>query len=633
MARAESHDTHKACQSGAAAHDSGAQLEQRPELPTPPQASTQQGKYSTDYPHTGYQIGGATKTQGFGIDHTLHAAVARFTLGLSPASLTAAYMDWMIHLAGSPDKQTQLMQEAAQLSSRYASFLRHCGSGASVQERCIEPRPHDERFANAAWKQWPFNVLSQGFLLQEQWWTMATTDVRGVSDHHKNVVNFSTRQILDMLAPSNNPFSNPEVLQKSLEQGGMNFWRGAQNFFEDLNRTTTGGKPVGVEAFQVGRDVAVTPGRVVYRNRLIELIQYEPTTQRVRPEPILIVPAWIMKYYILDLSPHNSLVKYFVDQGFTVFMISWRNPSEKDRNLGMEDYRKLGVMSALDEINNILPNKKIHAAGYCLGGTLLSIAAAAMARDGDERLQSVTLFAAQTDFTEAGELMLFIDESQLTFLEDMMAERGFLDTKQMSGAFQMLRSNDLIWSRIIRDFMMGERAPMFDLMAWNADATRMPYRMHSEYLRRLFLNNDLAQGRYEVSERRVALTDIRTPMFVVSTEWDHVAPWHSVHKIHLLTDTDVTFVLTSGGHNAGIVSEPGHAGRRYRVMTTLSTDRYSAPEVWAETATPKDGSWWPEWASWLKDRSGELVAPPTMGESRGQQKPLCAAPGTYVLEE
>ncbi|MFA9474616.1 MAG: PHA/PHB synthase family protein [Filomicrobium sp.] len=589
--------------------------------------------YSAEFPHTGYQVGAPSKTQGLGIDHALHAAMARFTLGLSPASLTAAYLDWLVHLAGSPDKQTQLMQDAGESFARLGGYVRECSAGSGDQEKCIEPSPHDKRFAGEAWQHWPFNVLSQSFLLQEQWWNMATTDLRGVSDHHEKVVNFATRQILDMFAPSNNPLTNPEVLLQTIQQGGSNFWRGGHNFVEDWSRAVTGRKPFGTEAFQVGRDVAVTPGEVVYRNRLIELIQYTPTTKQVRPEPLLIVPAWIMKYYILDLSPQNSLVKYLVDHGFTVFMISWNNPGQDDRDLSMDDYRTFGVTAALDVINDITQSKKVHAAGYCLGGTLLSIAAAAMARDGDKRLQSVTLFAAQTDFTEAGELMLFIDEGQLTFLEDMMWEQGYLDTKQMAGAFQMLRSNDLVWSRLIHEFLMGERAPMTDLMAWNADATRMPYRMHSEYLHRLFLDNDLAEGCYEVGGARIALQDIRAPVFAVGTEWDHVAPWHSVHKIHLLADTEITFVLTSGGHNAGIVSEPGHPGRIYRVMTMAADDRYTAPEAWVKKATQQEGSWWPEWIAWLNARSGELEVPPATGLSRTTHEPLCAAPGTYVLED
>jgi len=565
------------------------------------------------------------------IDRSTNAAAARFTAGLSPATLAAAYMDWATHLTYSPGKRLQLADKAMRKAVRFANYASHCALKQDKSARCIEPLPQDQRFAAEAWQQWPYNFIHQAFLLNQQWWHNATTGIRGVTKQHENMVDFFTRQILDMASPSNFLATNPELLRQTAAKGGMNLVQGAQNLIEDWERAISGRKPVGTERFKVGRDVAVTPGKVVFRNRLIELIQYAPATDQVRPEPVLIVPAWIMKYYILDLSPQNSLVKYLTEQGFTVFMISWKNPTEQDRDLGLEEYRTLGIMAAIDAVRAIVPDQKLHAAGYCIGGTLLSIAAAAMAEDGDDRLKSVTLFAAQTDFTEAGELMLFINDSQLAFLDDIMWEQGFLDTKQMAGTFQLLRSNDLVWSRMISEYLMGERGPMIDLMAWNADVTRMPYRMHSEYLRWLFLNNDLAEGRYHCDGRAVAVTDIRAPIFAVGTQRDHVAPWRSVHKIHLLADTDVTFVLTSGGHNAGIVSEPDHPNRSFQVTTKKREDRYLDPDDWAEQAPHKDGSWWSEWTAWLLAHSGAPVEPPNMGAA--DYPPLADAPGTYVLQE
>ena len=499
-------------------------------------------------------------------------------------------------------------------------------------EPCIAPLPQDRRFLGEAWQKPPFDSIYQGFLLTQQWWHNAMTGVRGVTREHERTVAFATRQFLDILSPSNFLLTNPEVLQRTQKESGMNLMRGFRNAIEDWERSVGGHPPLGAEHFRVGQDVAVTPGKVIYQNRLIEVIQYLPATAKVRPEPVLIVPAWIMKYYILDLSPRNSLVKYLTEQGYTVFMISWKNPGPEDRDLSMEDYRKLGVMAAVDAVTAIVPNTKVHGVGYCIGGTLLSIAAATMSRDGDDRLKSVTFLATQTDFTEAGELMLFINESQLAFLEDLMWEQGFLDTKQMAGAFQILRSNDLVWSRIVHDYLMGERQPLTDLMAWNADATRMPYRMHTQYLRQLFLDNDLAEGRYQTDGRAIALADIRLPIFAVGTEWDHVAPWRSTYKIHLLTDADVTFLLTSGGHNAGIVSEPGDAGRHYRVATKQADAVYVDPDVWLTETRPKGGSWWPEWIAWLDGNSGAPVTPPKTGCSSLGYAPLCDAPGTYVMQ-
>ncbi|MGO4387813.1 PHA/PHB synthase family protein [Microvirga sp. 2YAF29] len=566
------------------------------------------------------------------LDHAAHASLARLTGGLSPAALTAAFTDWAVHLAVSPGKQVELTARAIRKWNCLVQFATCCALSGGTSEPCIEPLAQDRRFAGDEWHRWPFNTFHQAFLLQQQWWHNATTDIDGVTRQHEAAVEFVSRQILDMASPSNFIATNPVVQRLILETGGASLMQGLHNFLDDWVRIARSKPAAGTEACQVGRDVATTPGKVIYQNCLIELIQYEPATHNVRPEPILIVPAWIMKYYILDLSPQNSLVRYLTDQGFTVFIISWKNPTAEDRDLGMDEYRKLGVMAALDAVNAIVPHHKVHAVGYCLGGTLLSIAAAAMARDGDKRLQTVSLLAAQADFREAGELTLFINESQVHFLEDLMRSQGYLDTRQMAGAFQLLRSNDLIWSRVVRHYLLGERTPLNDLMAWNADATRMPYRMHADYLEQLFLDNDLAEGRFLVDGQPIAISDIRAPIFAVGTERDHVAPWRSAFKIHLLADTDVTFLLTTGGHNAGIVAEPDRPGGRFQVLTKSAADRYLDPDTWARIAPSHEGSWWPEWTQWLTSHSGKPTQPPTMGAPSRDYPVLCDAPGTYVLQ-
>jgi polyhydroxyalkanoate synthase len=547
-------------------------------------------------------------------DRALHAAEGAWTGGLSPIATGLAFADWMAHLMNAPFRQVELALEAQ--------------AALQPPAPAREPAPVDARFSDAGWSQPPFSHFRDGFQASERWWKSATTGVHGVEAAHERIVAFTVRQMLDMVCPANLPWLNPEVIARTRAEGGANLRRGALAFLKDLAGDAA--EDLQSPPYVVGKTLAITPGKVVLRNRLVELIQYAPSTGTVRPEPILITPAWINKYYILDLRPQNSLIKFLVDQGFTVFCLSWRNPDERFRETALDDYRTLGVMAAIDAVTTICNGSRIHLCGYCLGGTLAALTAAAIGRDGDDRLASLTLLAAQTDFTEAGELELFTTESQIAFLEDIMAERGYLSGAQMAGAFQMLRSSDLIWSRALHAYWLGDLPPPSDLMVWNADTTRMPSKMHSEYLRRFFLNNDLAEGRFPVGDAPVSLNDIRTPLFVVGTENDHVSPWRSVFKIHILSEQEITFVLTSGGHNAGIVSEPGHLGRHYRQGRRPCRAPYVGPGDWMKGHAAREGSWWPAWCVWLATHSGAAIAPPAMGGAAGAD--LGDAPGTYVKQ-
>lgn len=564
------------------------------------------------------------------LDRAVRAAAARLSGGVSAHAFVEAWADWAFHTAQSPGRQVELMVRAQQNALRLMADLAGLGPEPDPP---FQPKPHDHRFSDPAWQKAPFRALAQGFLAVQDWWDQATTPLRGLRPEDADRSRFMARQMLDMASPSNFPWTNPEIIAATVSQGGQNLVEGAAHLARDYLRTVTQTHAPSPEGFRVGRDLAVTPGTVVFRNDLFELIQYAPQTASVRAEPVLIVPAWIMKYYVLDLSPHNSMVKYLVAQGFTVFMISWCNPVADQAELSLEDYRLSGVMAALDAVTMIVPGQKVHAVGYCLGGTMLAIAAATMARDGDDRLASMTLMAAQVDFVEAGELLLFVGESQIAFLEDLMWSQGYLDRPQMARTFSSIRAEDLIWSRAVRRYFLGQDDLPTDLGVWSADTTRMPARMHSQYLRGLFLENRLTAGRFAVKGRVIALKDISVPIFVVATEADHIAPWRSVYKTQLFTHGDLTFVLTSGGHNTGIVNPPDGSRRRYRWLHRAHDALYAGPDDWIQGAEIQPGSWWPAWAGWLADQSGASVVPPETGCAAAGLVPLGPAPGTYVFQE
>jgi len=494
------------------------------------------------------------------------ATLAQWTGGLSPQAFGGAWLNVLTRLAVAPGRQAELARAALQKTLALAQF-----SGAALQGEA--PRaagtPYANRFADPAWSKFPFNVLAESFISVSDWAREAVRNVPGADAAAENIVGFTVREGLELVAPDNYLPTNPQLIRQTIDENGRNLLRGVKHLVEDVTRTFKGLGPIGVENYQVGEHVAATPGKVILRTPLMELIQYSPQTETVYAEPVLIVPAWIMKYYILDLSPKNSLVNYLTGLGHTVFMVSWKNPTAEDRNVTMDDYLTQGVHAALDAVTQVVPKHKVHAVGYCIGGTLLAIAAAELAAREDDRLASVTMFAAQTDFSEPGELSIFISPAQLAMLEAMMWKEGVLESRQMGGAFQLLR------------------------------------------------------------------TYVRLPMFVVGTETDHVAPWRSVYKVgKLVRSADYTFCLTSGGHNAGIISGPQHPKRRHRVHTSRSGARLLSPDKYLEKVEPLPGSWWPTWAKWLEERSSaRKVAPPPMGAPKHGLKPLGKAPGTYVLSK
>ncbi len=566
------------------------------------------------------------------LDRFVRMQIAKSSGGMSSISYSVAWFDWASHLAIAPGAQIELGLET--LTATMRAWERTLNGTSRAQD------------GNPPFSVPGFDPLNPVKFLEryveelDHLVDKAAYVPKGVSAKNRQRVRFGAHQAVDAMRPDNFFPLNADAIEQTVKEGGMNVVRGWMNWLGDMHRLTqVDGAPKQTDGkFQVGKNLAATPGKIVYRNHLIELIQYEPQTDEVYAEPILFVPAWIMKYYILDLSPANSLVKYLVSKGHTVFMISWRNPTAEDADLGFDDYRTLGVLSALETVKSLCKDRNIHAVGYCLGGTLLAISAGALARDGDTSLASVTLLAAQTDFRDPGELSIFIDEDQLEWLDASMSSKGFLEAEQMAGAFLLLRARELFWRRFQRSYLLGQKDESFDLSVWNEDTTRMPYKMHSEYLRRLFLHNDFVQGQFDVDGRPVAVSDIRAPIFALGTEKDHVAPWRSVFKINLFADCDVTFALTNGGHNAGVVSPPEKQHRHHRIHTKNDYDHYIGPDAWLQTSEYRVGSWWPSWADWLAERSSKKQKPAKLqradvdtNELKSSEK-LPLAPGAYIRQ-
>lgn len=554
----------------------------------------------------------------------MRKALARATAGLDPTPTLTAAASWTSQLVRHPERVEALA----------AAFTRGLAAlAASPPERgdwAIKPDRDDKRFAGQGWELPPYAHLAQAQLLAEKLWRTACGPLPGLAEPDRRRLELLGRLSLGALSPSNWPATNPDVLAAAAGSGGRTLLEGSALWARDLARAAAGRPLCGEDALAVGKDLAATSGKVVYRNRLMELIQYDPTTPRVRPEPVLLVPAWIMKFYILDLTPETSLVRHLVKAGFSVFAISWRNPRPEHRDLSLDDYRREGVTTAVDLARSIC-GAGVHAVGYCLGGTLLALEAARRGRDGGDALASVSLLAARADFEEAGDYRKLLTAADVDTLEALMSAQGVLEGWQMAASFYGLRPNDMLWPRLVNRYLKGEAPAVDPLGAWLADTTRMPARMHTEYLRGCYLENRLARGGIDVDGAPVSLKDIRAPLFVLGAELDHIAPWRSVQRIELYASGERTFLLTGGGHNTSVVSPPGKPKAWYRMTTAAAEAPYVPPEA-VEAAPRQDGSWWPAWTDWLADRSGPPDRAPPPARAHGELGVVEPAPGRYVRE-
>ncbi len=490
------------------------------------------------------------------------------------------------------------------------------------------PDPKDKRFADPDWSQNQFfDFLKQAYLLTAQWGDRLVKDASGVDNHTRKKAEFYVKQIANAISPSNFVLTNPELLRETLSSNGANLVRGMHMLSEDIqaghgNLKIRQSDP---SVFDVGRNLALTPGKVVFQNQLIQLIQYEATTKEVLKIPLLIVPPWINKFYILDLTPEKSFIKWCVDQGITVFVVSWVNPTAKLAAKSFEEYMREGVIAALDAVEAATGERQVNSIGYCVGGTLLSITLAYLAAKKQDRVKSATLFAAQVDFEYAGDLMVFVDEERVKQLETHMKEQGYLEASRMANTFNMLRSNDLIWPYIVNNYMRGKTPLPFDILYWNSDATRMPAANHSFYLRNCYLDNKLTQGEMTIAGTTLDLHKVTVPVYNLATREDHIAPAKSVLTGSQFFGGPVKYVLAGSGHIAGVINPPNKPKYQY---WTGDKPSGSSVETWMKNATEHAGSWWPDWVEWLRGQGPEMVPARKIGA--GKLKAIEDAPGSYV---
>ena len=546
---------------------------------------------------------------------------------LDPLNLGSAFFEMTARMMANPAK---LMQAQIGFWQDYMTLWQNTARRmlGDAPPPVIAGDPKDRRFKDDAWHEHEvFDFIKQSYLLSARWIQSTVNEVEGLDGKTRQKIDFYTRQFIDAMAPSNFLLTNPEVLRKTAETGGENLVKGLNNLLADLERGK--GKlsirMTDLDAFKIGQNIAVTPGKVVYQNELMQLIQYTPTTETVLKRPLLIVPPWINKYYILDLRPKNSFVRWAVEQGHTVFMVSWVNPDERLADKSFDAYMEEGVLDALDAVAKATGEKDINAIGYCLGGTLLASTLAYMAAKDDKRIKSATFFTTMLDFEEAGELSVFIDEAQLDALEQKMEHRGYLDGAEMASTFNMLRANDLIWSFVVNNYLLGNEPFPFDLLYWNSDSTRMPAAMHSFYLRRMYQENKLVEpGGISLEGVPIDLSRVTVPSYFLSTREDHIAPWVSTYRGTQLFRGKTRFVLAASGHIAGVVNPPDAGKYSHWVNPELPAD----PQAWFAGATELSGSWWPDWQRWITGLSKAQV--PARQPGDGELPAIEDAPGAYV---
>ncbi len=549
-------------------------------------------------------------------------------MDLDPFKLSSAYAEWMAALANNPHK---VINEGLELWKNSIELTHQAMLGmlGGQIESVVQPDKSDRRFRHDDWNDKPiFAAIQQSYLLTSQWLRNLVTDVEGLDEKTSEKVKFFTERYIDAMSPTNFALTNPAVIEKTIDSNGANLVNGLKNMLNDLE-DGNGQLRISMtdtEAFDLGHNVAVTPGKVVFQNRMFQLIQYTPTTDKVLKRPLLIIPPWINKFYILDLQPKNSFLKWATDQGHTVFVISWVNPDESYSDTLFDSYVKEGVITAVDAIEKTTGENEINAIGYCIGGTLLATVLAYMKGIGDERIQSATFFTTMLDFSEPGELGVFIDEEQINSLEKKMHDSGYLEGSSMAGAFNLMRANDLIWSFYVNNYLLGNDPRPFDLLYWNSDSTRMPQAMHSWYLRNLYMENKLVESNaLEIDGIGIDLGKIDIPACFVSTVDDHIAPWMSTYMGATRFNGDVSFILGGSGHIAGIVNPPAANKYGFRIGSELP----ETAEQWLKIADEREGSWWDSWNDWAYQNSGNTLVKARSPED-GTLPVLEDAPGTYV---